>query len=44
MIYDIILYYILFIATILIIVSCSIGTKRNKANKKLEDKMNKLNK
>ena len=42
MIYDIIMYYILFIAAILIIVSCSIGTKRNKSNKKLEDKMNNL--
>tara|TARA_R110002167_G_scaffold261390_1_gene467950 strand:+ start:331 stop:465 length:135 start_codon:yes stop_codon:yes gene_type:complete len=44
MIYDIILYFILFIATILIIVSCSIGTKRNKSNRELEDKMDKLNK
>ena len=39
MIYDIILYYILFIATILIIVSCAKGTKRNKSNKKLEDRV-----
>ena len=42
MIYDIILYYILFIATAYIIYSCSIGTKRNKSNKKLEDRVNNL--
>jgi hypothetical protein len=42
MMYDIILYYILFIAAILILVSCSKGTKRNKANKKLEDRVNNL--
>ena len=42
MIYDIILYYILFVATILIIVSCIKGTKRNKSNKKLEDRVDNL--
>ena len=42
MIYDIILHCILFIATILIVVSCSNGSKVTKANKKLEDKMNDL--
>ena len=42
MIYDIILYYILFIATILILVSCRRGGKVNKANKKLEDRINNL--
>ena len=42
MIYDIILHCILFIATILIVVSCYNGSKVTKANKKLEDKMNDL--
>lgn len=42
MIFELILYYILFIASALIIYSCSKGGKANKANKKLEDKMNNL--
>ena len=42
MIYDIIMYYILFIAAILIVVSCSNGSKVTKANKRLEDKMDNL--
>ena len=42
MIYDIIMYYILFIATILILVSCSNGSKVTKANKKLEDRVDNL--
>tara|TARA_R110000851_G_scaffold1626_1_gene6359 strand:- start:57 stop:188 length:132 start_codon:yes stop_codon:yes gene_type:complete len=42
MIYDIIMYCILFIAAILIVVSCSNGSKVTKANKKLEDKMDNL--
>ena len=42
MIYDIIMYYILFIGAILMVVSCSNGSKVNKDNKKLEDKMNDL--
>ena len=36
------IYDILFIATILIIVSCATGTKRNKSNKKLEDRVDNL--
>jgi hypothetical protein len=39
MIYEIIIYFILFIATAYIIVSCAKGTKRNKSNKKLEDRI-----
>ena len=42
MIYEIILYFILFIATAYIIYSCATGTKRNKSNKKLEDRINNL--
>jgi hypothetical protein len=42
MIYDIILYVILFVFTVLIILSCVKGAERNEANKKLEDKMNNL--
>ena len=43
MIYDLILYFILFIASAFILYSCSKGNKVNKANKKLEDRMNNLN-
>jgi len=39
---ELIIYYILLAATILILFSCKTGSKRNKANKRLEDKMNNL--
>jgi len=42
MIYDIIIFWVLFGVAVWIITSCAIGSKRDESNKKLEDKMNNL--
>ena len=42
MIYDIIIFWVLFAVSVWIITSFVIGSKKNEANKRLEDKMNNL--